>query len=123
VSNKLADYRQRHRELPRLQRELVTFAGMLLLALTVLPVAVFTAGKVFLGDYVRDPSGSPVGGLGAFWTDYLAGIFTGSFGHWLVLLGPWLLVVAGRGIVALARGEPDRKAPGAVKSDINQPLA
>ena len=119
----MADYRQRHRELPRLQRELVTFAAMLLVALTLLPVAIFTAGKIFLGDYVRDPSGSPVGGLGAFWTDYLTGIFTGSLGHWLVLLGPWLLLVAARGIVALTRGEPASKGPGPRKSNINQPLA
>jgi hypothetical protein len=110
VSNKLAEYRQRHRELPRLQRELVTFAGMLLLALTVLPVAIFVAGRIFLGDYIRDPSGSPVGGLGAFWIDYLVGIFTGSFGHWLVLLGPWLLLLVGRGIFAAASGDRPGKA-------------
>ena len=99
----MAEHWRRYRALPPLQRELVTFGLMLLLALSLLPVAIFVAGQVFLGDYTRDPSGSPVGGFGAFWTDYLRGIFSGSFGHWLVLLGPWLLLLGWRALAALVR--------------------
>lgn len=105
MSNALPVYWRRYRALPTPQRELVTLALMLLLSLTLLPVAIFIAGQVFLGEYIRDPSGAPEGGLGAFWVDYLKGIGTGSPGYWLVLLGPWLLLMAGRGILALGRRE------------------
>jgi hypothetical protein len=105
VSNALADSWRRYRALPLLQRELVTLGLMLLLALTLLPVAIYIAGQAFLGDYVRDPSGAPAGGLGALWVDYMRGIFSASFGYWLVLLGPWLLLLMARGALALARHE------------------
>jgi hypothetical protein len=126
VSKSLADYWRRYRALPSVQRELVTFALMLLLALTLLPVAIYIAGQMFLGEYARDPSGTPTGGLGALWIDYLRGIFSGSVGHWLVLLGPWVLLMAARGLLALARRGP--RAGGELpapppKRDINQPLA
>jgi len=103
VSKALAEHWRRYRALPTLPRELVTFGLMLLLALSLLPVAIFVAGQIFLGEYTRDPSGSPVGGFGAFWTDYVRGIFSGSFGHWVVLLGPWVLLVAWRLLAALVR--------------------
>jgi hypothetical protein len=105
VSKTLAGYWRRYRTLPPLQRELVTLGLMLLFALTVLPLEIFLAGQYYLGDYIRDPSGTPTGGFGALWVDYLKGIFRGSFGYWVVLLGPWLLLLAGRGLVSLARRE------------------
>jgi hypothetical protein len=106
VSNALVDGWRRYRALPALQRELVTFGLMLLVALTLLPVAIFVAGQIFLGDYIRDPSGTPVGGLGSMWLDYLKGIASGSFGHWLVLLGPWVLLVMVRAVLAAGRRRP-----------------
>lgn len=103
MSKTSAGYWRRYRTLPTLQRELVTLGLMLLFALTLLPLVIFLAGQVFLGDYIRDPSGTPTGGFGALWGDYLKGIFRGSFGYWLVLLGPWLLLLAGRAMLSLAR--------------------
>lgn len=103
MTNALAHYWRRYRALPRLQRELATLGLMLLLAITLLPLAIWIAGQFFLGDYIRDPSGSPTGGLGAFWVDYMAGILGGSPGYWMVLLGPWILLMAGRGAVVLTR--------------------
>jgi hypothetical protein len=103
VSNALVGYWQRYRALPRLQRELVTFGLMLLFALTLLPLAIFLAGQIFLGEYVRDPSGAPIGGFGALWSDYLRGVLSGSLGYWITLLGPWLLLMGGRGVAALKR--------------------
>ncbi len=82
--------------MPRVPRELVTFALMLLLALTLLPLAIWMAGQLFLGDYLRDPAGSRSGGPLALLVDYIGGVFSGSPGHWLVLLGPYLLLVAFR---------------------------
>lgn len=103
MSNALVGYWRRYRALPPLQRELVTFGLMLLVALTLLPLVIFVAGQVFLGDYIRDPSGSPTGGFWALWVDYVAGIASGSLGHWVVLLGPWALLQAGRGLRAMTQ--------------------
>ena len=71
---------------------------MLLVALTLLPLAIWGAGQVFLGDYLRDPAGSRTGGPLALLIDYLAGIVQGSPGHWIVLLGPYLLLLAVRAV-------------------------
>jgi hypothetical protein len=99
VSKALPRTWRRYRSLPRFQRELVTFGFALLFALTVLPCAIWLAGQAFLGDYLRD-SGDPAmarhGGPLAFIVDYLRGIVAGSFGHWLVLLGPYVLLWAFR---------------------------
>jgi hypothetical protein len=111
VSKTLAGYWRRYRALPTLQRELVTLGLMLLLALTLLPLVIFLAGQYFLGEYIRHPSGTPTGGFGAMWVDYLKGIGRGSFGYWLVLLGPWILLLAGRGMVTLAQRDRAGGAP------------
>lgn len=110
MSTALANSWRRYRALPTLQRELVTFGLMLLVALTLLPLAIFIAGQYFLGDYIRDPSGAPTGGLGSLWLDYLRGVFSGSTGYWLVLLGPWLILMLCRGFAAVARRDRRRSA-------------
>ncbi len=92
-----------YRSLPTVQRELATLGIMLVIALTVLPLAIWGAGHVFLGDYLRDPAGSRTGGPLALWVDYLGGIVTGSLGYWLVLLGPYLLLWAFRGARLLTK--------------------
>jgi len=109
VSNAVSQSWRRYRALPILPRELVTLGLMLLFSLSVLPVAIWFAGQFFLGDYIRDVDGT-TGGFGAMWVDYLAGIFSGSFGHWVAFLGPWLLLLALRGILALRRHEQTRPA-------------
>jgi hypothetical protein len=129
VIKALADSWRRYRALPALPRELVTFGLMLLVGLTVVPVATYIAGQVFLGDYIRDPSGTPVGGLGALWIDFVRGVFSGSMGYLLALLGPYLLLCTVRGMISLARHDrrssraPAALAPQPPKRDINQPLA
>lgn len=99
MSNVLTSAWRRYRSLPGLQRELVAFGLMLLFALTVLPFATWLAGQIFLGDYLRDP-GEPglarQGGPWALIVDYVGGILAGSPGHWLVLLGPYVLLWAFR---------------------------
>ncbi len=78
-----------------MQRELATFGLALLFALTVLPLAIWCAGQVFLGDYLRDPGDTGAarhGGPLALLLDYVRGILDMSPGHWLVLLGPYALV-------------------------------
>jgi len=96
-----------YRALPAVPRELATFALMLVVALTVLPLAIFTAGRLVFGEYLRtppDPAGAaPTGGPLALLVDFVNGILSGSPGHWLVLLGPWLLLLAFRACRALAK--------------------
>jgi hypothetical protein len=86
----------RYRALPPVQREMVTFALCLALALTLLPLLIWSAGQIFLGEYLRDPSGGRAGGPFALVLDYLLGIASGSLAHWIALLGPYLLLVAVR---------------------------
>lgn len=99
----MAEYWRRYQALPTLPREVVTLGLMLLFSLTLLPVAIWFAGQAFLGEYVRDFSTGRTGGFGAMWVDYLGGILAGSFGHWVAFLGPWVLLMAARGLLALRR--------------------
>jgi hypothetical protein len=93
----------RLRSQPPLRRELVVFLAALLFAVLVLPSLIWIAGQVFLGDYIRDPTGAPIGGPLALTVDYLGGVMDLSPGHWLVLLGPYLLLLALRGGRALLK--------------------
>ena len=78
-------------------REFATLALALLIGLLVLPFVIWAAGQVALGDYVRDPSGLPVGGPFALWVDFLRGLAQGSTGYWVAVLGPYLLLLGLRG--------------------------
>jgi hypothetical protein len=96
-----------YRSLPLIRRELMTLALMLFVALTLLPLCIWAAGRLFLGDYLRappDPAGTTItGGPLALFADYFGGILAGSPGHWLALLGPWLLLLAFRAGRAMAK--------------------
>jgi hypothetical protein len=96
VANSISKAWRGYRALPPVSRELVTLGLMLLLALTLLPLAIWGAGQIFLGDYLRDPTGGRTGGPLALLADYVGGIIAGSPGHWLTFLGPYLLLVAFR---------------------------
>lgn len=97
MTNPLTRAWRRHRSLPPLQRELVTFGLLLVVALTILPLAIWGAGQFFLGDYLREPPpGTRTGGPLALIADFIGGVFSGSPGHWFVLLGPYLLLLAFR---------------------------
>jgi hypothetical protein len=106
VGNALTSAWRSYRSLPPLQREIATFGLALLFALTVLPLAIWCAGQVFLGDYLRDPGDASVarhGGPLALTLDYVRGILAMSLGHWLVLLGPYALVLAFRAVRRLGK--------------------
>jgi hypothetical protein len=100
VINALSRAWRRYRSLPPLKRELTTFGLSLLFSLTVLPLAIWGAGQVFLGDYLREPASDPTlaphGNFLALIVDYVRGILAGSPGHWVVLLGPYVLLWAYR---------------------------
>ncbi len=102
MSNALTSAWRRYKSLSPLERELSAFGLALLFALTLLPLAVWCAGQVFLGEYLRDPINpadptlSRQGGPLALLVDYYRGIFMFSPGHWLVLFGPYGLLWAFR---------------------------
>jgi hypothetical protein len=100
VGNSIRKAWRGYRALPPIRRELLTLGLMLLVALTVLPLAIWSAGQLFLGDYLRDPPGpsgiTRTGGPLALLADFVRGVLAGSPGHWLVLLGPYLLLLAFR---------------------------
>lgn len=83
-----------YRALRGIRRELATLVLCLLLALLLLPAVIWVAGQAFLGDYIRDPSGTPTGGPLSLWVDILAGLVRGEPGYWIAMLGPWLLLLA-----------------------------
>jgi len=93
----------RLRAQPPLRREILLFIAALLFAMLLLPSLIWIAGQAFLGDYIRNPTGAPIGGPLALTVDYLRGVLALSPGHWLVLLGPYLLLVALRGARALLK--------------------
>ena len=95
VINALRQVARNYRAQSPLRRELLLLFGLMLLALLVLPSLVWLAGQVFLGDYLRTPAGGTGGPL-ALTADYVGGLLSGYPGHWLMLLGPYLLVAAWR---------------------------
>jgi hypothetical protein len=74
VSNAIGRAWSKYRRLRGAQRELAMLGLSLAFALFVLPVIIWIAGKIFLGDYTRSPSGTPTGGPLALWVDYLRGL-------------------------------------------------
>ncbi|MEO8306880.1 MAG: hypothetical protein ABI616_02430 [Pseudomonadota bacterium] len=94
MSNPIGRAWSGYRRLNGVSGELALLGLMLAFSLFVLPVLIWFAGKFFLGEYVRNPSGAPTGGPLALWVDYLRGLASGSLGYWTVLLGPYLLVLA-----------------------------
>jgi hypothetical protein len=97
VSNAISRSWRRYVSLPTAQREVLTLLLMLLVAVTILPLAIWLAGQVFLGAYLRDPAGARSGGPLDLIVDFMQGLGSGSPGHWLVLLGPYALLSAFRG--------------------------
>lgn len=78
------------------RRELIWLGVWLAFGLLLLPALIWIAGRVSLGDYVN-------GGPLALWQDLLNELGRGSLAHWLVIIGPYLLVSSARLWFALVR--------------------
>jgi hypothetical protein len=94
VSNTIGRAWTGYRRLKGARREIALLGLMLAFSLFILPVLIWFAGKFFLGEYVRTPSGAPTGGPLALWVDYLRGLVSGSLGYWTVLVGPYVILLA-----------------------------
>lgn len=79
-----------------MRRELIIALAALLTGLLLMPVLVWIAGQLTLGDYAH-------GGLVALWADYFRGIARGDLAFWMMLLGPYGFLLLGRLALRVAR--------------------
>jgi len=71
---------------PRLRRELYIAGGALATGFFALPLLIYLAGTLTLGQY-------GTGNLGSFLADFFVGLFRGWLPVWGVVLGPYALVL------------------------------
>ncbi|HVO47395.1 MAG TPA: hypothetical protein VMT29_13785 [Steroidobacteraceae bacterium] len=96
-------------------RELMVFAVALLIGAVAVPFAVWAVGDRILGPYVHgsNPHAGPLALLG----DVLRGLAQGAISDWIVVLGPFAIILFVRLSYALLRRRPDaaQKPPKAQK--------
>ncbi len=90
-------------EPPRLpaavRRELLILGGALVFGVLVMPPVLWLAGTRALGPYAD-------GGMGDLAENFFHGLASASFAFWAVVLAPYLIALAVRALVGLARGFP-----------------
>lgn len=79
-----------------LRRELIVLAAALAFGLLAAPPLVWIAGSRALGPYAG-------GGLGAFLASFYRSLARGTFAYWMVALGPYLVVLLVRALLAIPR--------------------
>jgi len=89
----------------RVTRELIVFGVALLIGAVAVPFAVWAVGDRILGPYVHgsNPHAGPLALLG----DVLRGLAQGAISDWIVVLGPFAIILFVRLAFALLRGRPD----------------
>jgi hypothetical protein len=107
---RLAHWRERYTELPRAQREGLILGLALIAGLIVMPFLIWFAGSHVLGPYTHGQNTHA--GPFALWSDYLLGLLHGSAVFWAVALGPAVLLVVLRLLIALLRTGGPRRAHG-----------
>ncbi len=80
----------------RLRREAVLAGFALLFGLLIMPLLIWLTGRVSLGSYAH-------GGVFAILKDFAGGLAAGELAFWIVLLGPYGLLLIIRTTRALAR--------------------
>ena len=89
---------------PRARRELLVLGGALLCGLFVMPLLVWVVGNRVLGPYTHGQN-THAGPL-ALLADFLTGLVHGSAVFWAVALGPLLLLLLLRLVLAAVRAIP-----------------
>lgn len=84
-----------------IRRELLVLAVALAAGVFVVPPLLWAVGSRALGPYAG-------GGIGAFLASFYRGLAAGTFGFWMVALGPYLLTLVARALLGLARAAPSR---------------
>jgi hypothetical protein len=91
--NPFARLRERLRSLPRAQGEMILAALALLAGAVLMPLLVWAAGRIALGNY---GNGGPLALLG----DFMRGLGQGSLPFWIVAAAPYVVLLAVRGVAA-----------------------
>lgn len=78
------------------RREGLIAGAALLVGLLLMPLLVWLAGHVFLGDYAN-------GGPFSLLADFLRGLVRGETAYWIVLAGPYAFLTLGRLLRRLLR--------------------
>ena len=81
----------RLRTAPRSERELWLAGFAVGFGLLVLPFLIYVAGNETLGVYEH-------GGLGSYLGDFFKGLFRPHLAYWLIVFGPYLLIMLARGL-------------------------
>src|SRR2546430_3370895 len=101
---RLTRLRERYGALPRAKRELAIFGIALLFGLIAMPFLIWFAGNRVLGPYIHGQS--PRAGPFALAGDFLLGLLHGSAVVWIVALGPAVLLLLVRLVIAPLRAFP-----------------
>lgn len=80
----------------RLRREAVVAGLALLVGLLIMPLLIWVAGRLSLGSYAN-------GSVFALLKDFAGGLAAGELAYWIVLFGPYALLLIIRTSRALAR--------------------
>jgi hypothetical protein len=91
--NPLARFATQVRSWPRGQRELAIAAAALLGGAVLMPVLVWVAGRIALGNYAN---GGPLALLG----DFMRGLAQGAMPFWIVAAAPYVALLLARGLLA-----------------------
>ena len=80
-----------------IRRELILLAAALVLGLVAAPPLVWMWGSRALGPYGG-------GGIGSFLAAFYAGLARGTFGYWMIAIGPYLIALVVRSLIGVGRG-------------------
>ena len=76
-----------------MNRELIGLAVGLVFGLAVAPPLVWVVGSKALGPYAG-------GGIGAFLAAFYRGLWSGTFGYWMIVVGPYLVALLVRALIS-----------------------
>ncbi|MGH8221159.1 MAG: hypothetical protein ACREUT_21710 [Steroidobacteraceae bacterium] len=80
-----------------MRREIILLAAALVFGLVAAPPLVWLAGSHTLGPYAGD-------GIGSFLAAFYRGLASGTFGYWMIAVGPYLIALLVRALVGVVRG-------------------
>jgi hypothetical protein len=79
-----------------LRREVILLAGGLAFGMLAVPPLLWLAGTRELGPYAG-------GGVPSIVANFFRGLASGSFGFWIVAVGPYLMLTLLRALIGIAR--------------------
>jgi hypothetical protein len=105
----LTSARRSFADMSRVSRELIILGGALIIGLVLVPLAIWFVGNRILGPYTHGTNtrAGPLALLGDFFT----GLAHGLVSFWAVALGPAVIILFVRLVLALLRYQPPATTP------------